>query len=54
MHEDLEVPHILPRKERGSDELSNLLFLHKTCHQQIMYSKNGHLKAVWREQRIIK
>lgn len=54
MHEDLEVHHILPRKERGSDKLSNLLLLHKTCHQQITYSKNEHLRAVWREKRIIK
>jgi RNA-directed DNA polymerase len=54
MREDLEVHHILPRKERGSDKLSNLLLLHKTCHQQITYSKNEHLRAVWREKGIIK
>jgi RNA-directed DNA polymerase len=53
-YEDLEVHHILPRKERGSDNLSNLLLLHKTCHQQITYSKNEHLRAVWKEKRIIK
>lgn len=46
MHEDLEVHHIIPRKERGSGKLSNLLFLHKTCHQQITYSKNNYLRAV--------
>jgi RNA-directed DNA polymerase len=53
-YEDLEVHHILPRKERGSDNLSNLLLLHKTCHQQITYSKNEHLRAVWKEKGIIK
>ncbi len=54
IYEDLEVHHILPKKDRGSDKLSNLLLLHKTCHQQITYSKNKHLKAIWKEKGIIK
>lgn len=52
--EDLEVHHILSRKEKGSDKPSNLLLLHKTCHQQIMYFKNEHLRAVWKEKGIKK
>lgn len=29
------------------------VYIPKTCHQQITYSKNEHLRAVWREKRII-
>lgn len=53
-YEDLEVHHILSKKDGGSDKLSNLILLHKTCHQQITYSKDDHLKAVWREKGIFK
>jgi 5-methylcytosine-specific restriction endonuclease McrA len=53
-YEDLEVHHILSKKDKGSDKLSNLLLLHKTCHKQITYSKNEHLRAAWKEKGIIK
>jgi len=54
IYEDLEIHHILSKKDRGSDKLSNLLLLHKTCHKQITYSKDEHFKAVWRKQGIVK
>ena len=52
--EDLEVHHILPRKDGGSDKPKNLLLLHKECHKQVTNSKNENTIAIWRQQGIIK
>jgi RNA-directed DNA polymerase len=51
--EELEVHHVLPRKQGGTDKLKNLRLLHKTCHKQITNCKNEHLRATWRENNII-
>lgn len=45
--EPLEVHHITPRSLGGKDTLRNLLLLHRTCHQQVTYSKNTRLRAAW-------
>lgn len=50
---DLEVHHVIPRKQGGTDKLKNLRLLHKTCHKQITVSKNKYLRATWRKNSII-
>jgi RNA-directed DNA polymerase len=32
--EQVEIHHIIPVKEGGSDDTENLIFLHKSCHKQ--------------------
>ena len=51
--EDLEIHHIKPRRESGDHSLKNLKLLHKLCHRQVEYSKDGNLRAVWCEKGII-
>jgi RNA-directed DNA polymerase len=51
--EDLEIYHIKLRREGGDHSLKNLKLLHKLCHRQVEYSKDGNLRAVWREKVII-
>lgn len=51
--EDMEVHHVISRKQGGTDKLKNLRLLHKTCHKQITTSKNKHLRATWKENGII-
>lgn len=51
--EDLEVHHVVPRKQGGSDKLKNLRLLHKTCHRQVTVSKNEYLRAIWRKNGVI-
>jgi RNA-directed DNA polymerase len=33
--EDLHVHHVVPKKDRGTDDLANLRLVHHTCHRQI-------------------
>ena len=33
--ETIETHHQVPFKDGGYDEVSNLIHLHKTCHQQV-------------------
>jgi RNA-directed DNA polymerase len=54
LEEVLEVHHCLPRKAGGSDNLKNLLLLHKLCHKQVTNSKNHKLRAAWYSAGIIK
>nr|YP_009495547.1 reverse transcriptase [Psammoneis japonica]AWQ64277.1 reverse transcriptase [Psammoneis japonica] len=51
--EELEIHHITSRKEGGNHSYKNLKLLHKVCHRQVEYSKEGNLKATWREKGII-
>lgn len=51
--EDLEVHHVVPRKQGGSDKLKNLRLLHKTCHRQVTVSKNEYLRAIWKKNGVI-
>jgi RNA-directed DNA polymerase len=51
--EDLEIHHILPRQENGDHSLKNLKLLHKLCHQQVEYSKDGNLRAAWLKKDIL-
>jgi 5-methylcytosine-specific restriction endonuclease McrA len=34
-HEDLHVPHVVPKKHGGTDELAHLRLVHHNCHRQI-------------------
>ena len=47
LNEEWEIHHIIPRSKKGSEKLSNLSLLHKTCHRQITYTKNNKLKALF-------
>lgn len=47
--EELEIHHIIPRKEGGDHSLRNLVLLHKYCHKQVEYSTNEDLRAAWSE-----
>jgi RNA-directed DNA polymerase len=51
--ENMEVHHVVSRKQGGTDRPKNLRLLHKTCHKQITTSKNKHLRATWEEKGII-
>jgi len=39
--EEMEVHHILPKAKGGEYKPSNLIVLHKICHQQITYTKRA-------------
>lgn len=52
-YEDLEIHHILPRRESGDYSLKNLKLLHKLCHKQVEYSKDGDLRAAWLKKGIL-
>lgn len=51
--EDLEIHHILPRREGGDHSLKNLKLLHKLCHKQVEYSKDSNLRAAWLKKGIL-
>ena len=51
--EEMEVHHVIPRKQGGTDKPKNLRLLHKTCHKQITTCKNEYLRATWKEKGII-
>ena len=51
--ERIEVHHIKPRKEGGSDKPRNLMLLHKVCHLQVTHP-NRKQKARWVKLGIIK
>ena len=38
--EEIETHHIVPVKEGGSDDLENLIHLHKACHKQVHSTKS--------------
>ena len=43
--EDLEIHHILPRREGDNHSLKNLKLLDKLCNKQVEYSKDSNLRA---------
>lgn len=51
--EDLEIHHILPRRESDDHSLKNLKLLHKLCHKQVEYSKDSNLRATWLKKGIL-
>jgi len=51
--EDLEIHHILPRRESGGHSLKNLKLLHKLCHKQVEYSKDDNLRAALLKEGIL-
>lgn len=51
--EELEVHHVIPRKEKGSNKLSNLRLIHKVCHKQLTHTKNKKLKAAFKAAGLI-
>lgn len=52
-HTDLEIHHIKAKSEGGSNRLTNLLLLHKDCHQQVTNTKNPKILASFKEAGII-
>ena len=51
--EELEVHHIIPRKDKGSNKLSNLKLVHKVCHKQLTHTKSKKLKAAFKAAGLI-
>jgi RNA-directed DNA polymerase len=51
--EDLEIHHVLPRRENADHSLKNLKLLDKLCHKQVEYSKDGNLRAAWLKKGIL-
>jgi RNA-directed DNA polymerase len=51
--EDLEIHHILPRREGDDHSLKNLKLLHKFCYRQVEYSKDSNLRASWLKKGIL-
>jgi RNA-directed DNA polymerase len=51
--EDLEIHHILLRRESDDHSLKNLKLLHKLYHKQVEYSKDGNLRAAWLKKGIL-
>lgn len=51
--EDLEIHHILPRREGGDHSLKNLKLLHKLCHKQVEYTKDSNLRATWLKKGVL-
>ncbi len=46
--EDIETHHIIPVKQGGSDDIENLIHLHKTCHKQVHILSKFETLEVWR------
>lgn len=44
-NQELDVHHILAKKEGGADNIKNLLLIHTTCHKQITYNRLDSIKA---------
>ena len=49
----MEVHHVIPSKQGGTDKPKNFRLLNKTCHKQITTCKNEYLRATWKEKGII-
>jgi RNA-directed DNA polymerase len=45
----LDLHHVLPRKEGGSDKLTNLLLMHEHCHYESHTNKTAHLSIKKKE-----
>lgn len=52
--EQLEVHHIQPREFKGTNEIKNLLLLHKTCHKNVTNCKDPKQIARYVSKGIIK
>lgn len=51
--EAIEIHHIHPKHLGGSDKRTNLLLLHKTCHESVTYTEDPKLKAEYAAKGII-
>ena len=51
--EDLEIHHILPRRESDDHSLKNFKLLHKLCHKQVEYTKDSNLRVTWLKKGIL-
>ncbi len=47
--EEIETHHILPVKQGGTDDIENLIHLHKACHKQVHTKPSSRLE-VWLER----
>lgn len=52
--QELDIHHILPKKEGGADNIKNLILLHTTCHKQVTFNRLESIKARNRKLGIIK
>jgi RNA-directed DNA polymerase len=52
--DDTHVHHVVPKKLGGSDEIGNLILLHRECHKQVTYSKDPKILARLKSENILK
>jgi RNA-directed DNA polymerase len=46
--EKVEIHHIKPVKDGGTNEFKNLVLLHRFCHAQITHGTDPKLNAAWK------
>lgn len=51
--QDLEVHHVLPKRQGGSDKPRNLIVLHKECHKLVTYTTSKTLLAQFKEKGVL-
>jgi RNA-directed DNA polymerase len=49
-----DLHHILAKRIGGSDDLTNLVVLHRDCHKQVTYTNNPSLLARFKDKGILK
>lgn len=54
MDDEVEIHHILAKKDGGEDKIKNLLILHEICHRNVTLNKDPNLRAKYLEIGIIK
>jgi len=52
-NESLEVHHVIPRKDNGTNALYNLRLLHKECHKLVTHTKDPRILAGRRGRGVI-
>lgn len=52
--QELDIHHVLPKKLGGTDNIKNLIVLHRECHKQVTNTKSLMLQAQFKEMGIVK
>lgn len=53
-HQHVDLHHILAKRLGGSDDLTNIVALHRDCHKQVTYTSNPSLLARFKDKGILK
>jgi RNA-directed DNA polymerase len=52
--QQIDLHHIRAKSMGGSDDLTNLVALHRNCHKQVTYTNNPSLLARFKDKGILK